>query len=142
MAKKQKYLTNKNLYHQIKLSHKQKKPTEELINMFCLLVDKIATRPNWCGYTFIEDMKQEAKLLLWLKWNKFNMDNDNPFSYFTQVVNNIFLQTIKSEARPSRVKDQLMVSLGLTPSYKAQVNYEEEERVKKDHNSLNSFGKE
>lgn len=70
----------------------------ELGRMILLLVKKISLRPNFRGYTFLEDMKSHATFLAWKGISKFDhTKTNNAFSYFTTVVMNAFIFVINKE---------------------------------------------
>lgn len=133
-TKKPKYLSNNYLVDQIKISKQQNKINNELAHSLVLLVKKYASKPNWSGYSYIDEMKQEAILQLCSYWYKFDPEfaetypyykrvnniriditqedfeklNDieqvfkrqnNPFSYYTQIIYNVFLRYIKNEKK-------------------------------------------
>jgi hypothetical protein len=68
---------------------------EQIGKIFLLLVNKIASSSNWRGYDqFIKDeMKQDALFMMITKLSKYDHEKyDNPFSYFSSVVINVFRQ--------------------------------------------------
>ena len=65
-----------------------------------LLVDRIASKPCFYGYTYLDDMKGGAIEMCLCKLDKFDCDKSkNPFSYFTTTIYNVFLQFIEKEKR-------------------------------------------
>lgn len=110
------------MYEQVLLSHQQGQPTNELVKMFMLLTDQYASKGNWFGYSYIEDMKAEALLTLCMNWEKFNHEKyDKPFQYFTSIIHNAFLICIRIEKKQAYLKDEAAIRSGLTPS----VNYKD-----------------
>lgn len=81
------------------------KPSERLGEMFICLVDNYATKTNFSGYSFLEEMKGRAIFFL-LKYSKsFKIEkSDNAFAYCTQIVKNAFIQVIKTEKKHSETK--------------------------------------
>lgn len=67
-----------------------------ICQQFMKMVDKIANRPNWNRYTWLDDMKGNA-LLNCIKYARvYDIHRkSDPFSYFTSAINNIFLQTVQ-----------------------------------------------
>lgn len=139
----QKYLNNGRLLEHIGLSKekweaakkKAKDPdnlpsaaqcmTPELVKMIMMLVDKYATRANWRGYTYIEDMKSEALLSLLNGTLKFNPEKSkNPFGYMTQIVTHSFLTTLDKEKKVRRIRDDMLERHGFDPSHTRQVENE------------------
>ena len=89
--------------------------------MIVLLVDRYATKTNLRGYYWIEDMKSYALLKLCENALKFNPDKSkNPFGYYTQIITNDFITFLNKEKTQRKIKDQIMMSNGLIPSYTSQ----------------------
>lgn len=118
------YLNNDQLIVEIEKSrerfqrghNKKRTPAEsltpELVNMLVLLVDKYASRWNWRGYSFIEDMKSEALLSLCQNALKFNPEkSDNGFGYYTQIIKYAFLTYMDREGKQSKIRDQIAISI-------------------------------
>jgi len=136
MARKPKskhYLNNANLLIQIAESKviQEKYPkrappaclTPELITMFKLLVQRYSQKPNWRGYSYIEDMKAEAVLVLCINALKFDhTKGSNPFGYYTQLTKNSFLTFLEKEKKQRTVKDAILIKNGFLPSFAGQVS--------------------
>jgi hypothetical protein len=59
------------------------------------IVTNYAKRPNFNGYTFIEDMIGDALLAITIAWHKFDPEkSENPFAYFTAVTHNAFIRKL------------------------------------------------
>lgn len=122
--------------------------SHELAKMLLLLVDRLAQRPNWRNYSFVEDMKCEALIQLCKvnnpvpnlppeRWDrrpnclKFDFSysdrtgkSPNPFAYLTQVVSNAFRRTVKLEQALASFRDDVLVEEGMTPSHRRQAEME------------------
>lgn len=121
MKKAINYLNNESLLRQIKESKTKGEPTRELCNSFFILVDRISEKGSWANYTWVEEMKGEALYHLVRGWKKFDDEKyNNPFAYYTQIVNNAFLQVINREKKYLDIKDELKIKSGIDPS----INYE------------------
>jgi hypothetical protein len=84
-------------------------PSERLGEIFVNLVDNYATKSNFSGYTYLEEMKSRAIFFL-LKYSK-NFDytkSKNAFAYCTQFVYHAFLQVIKKEKKHIETKKALV----------------------------------
>jgi len=84
-------------------------PSERLGEIFVNLVDNFATKTNFSGYTYLEEMKSRAIFFL-LKYSK-NFDpakSKNAFAYCTQFVYHAFLQVIKKEKKHIETKKALV----------------------------------
>ena len=127
---KKNYLNNKSLLAEVIKSKEQGGITDELANMFVVLVNKYSNKNNWGGYTFKEEMAGDALLLLCRTWDKFDHERfDNAFAYYTQIVKNAFLMRINKEKKHRDTRDALLVDSGLLPSYSAQIEHEEQARL-------------
>lgn len=153
--KKKNYLSNPRLLEEIEKSQKLREEgredyfTPDLTKMIILLVNKIASAPNWRGYTYIDDMKGDAVKTLYENILKFNRAKagkyPNPFAYATQIVTNSFLSTRGKEIKQVTVKDNIIarqnslippefIGTGLNSSFNKQMdeyieNLPEEEKA-------------
>ena len=102
--------------------------TNELGRMFLVLTAKIATRSNYRGYTFIDEMQSDA--CYWLTKNalSFNEAREttqlNPFAYYTTVVNNVFKAVLNVEKLNRNIRDDLLEVNGFDPSNSRIVDIE------------------
>lgn len=83
-------------------------PSERLGEIFMDLVENYATKSNFSGYTYLDEMKSRAIFFL-LKYSKsFNPDkSSNAFAYCTQIVKNAFIQVINKENKHIATKKAL-----------------------------------
>ncbi len=99
--------------------------TDELVKMIMMLVEKYATRANWRGYTYIDDMRSEAMVSLLNGTLKFDPEkSQNPFGYMTQIVTHSFLTTLDKEKKVRRIRDDILEQNGFTPSHTRQLENE------------------
>ena len=95
--------------------------TPTLATMFIKLVDRYASRGNWRGYTYNEEMRGQALLQLSQVGLQFNeAKGDNPFAYFTTVTTNSFKRVLNIEKRNQELRDDIMEQNNLCPSYTRQ----------------------
>ena len=74
--------------------------TNKLAKMFILMVNKYGQRGNWRGYTYIDEMKGQALLQLAQMGLQFDESkSDNPFSYYTQSLQNSFTRVLNLEKK-------------------------------------------
>lgn len=72
---------------------------------FMKLVNGCAKKPNFSGYTFIDEMKSEALLTCMKYAHNFNVEkSNNAFGYFTQYIVNCFKGVINAEKKISEGK--------------------------------------
>ena len=99
--------------------------TRELSDMFMLLVERYFMKPNWANYTWVEEYKGDALYCLCNKWHKFDADKYNdPFAYYTKIIHRSALGTLDKEKKVQKIKDNVIESMGLTPSFTRQMENE------------------
>jgi len=82
-------------------------PPDEVIRAISQICERLATKYNFKGYTYIDEMIAEGKLactvaVLGKKYNPYKWDN--PFAYFTRVAYNAFINVIKIEHKETYIK--------------------------------------
>jgi hypothetical protein len=95
--------------------------THILATMFIKLCDRYATRSNWRGYTYNEEMRGAALVQLTqvgLRFDEFK--SQNPFAYYTATITNSFTHILNSEKKNQNIRDDLLEQNGLTPSWSRQ----------------------
>lgn len=104
--KNEHYVNNKEMIEELRLYKKTGIVSEKLGVMFFKIASKYATRPNFCGYSYKDDMVSDALSRMMDQATKFNVDHPsaNPFAYFTMVVHRQFLQTLKKEKKDIEIK--------------------------------------
>lgn len=128
--KRKNYLNNKSLLAAVIESKTAGKISPELAKLFMLLVNRFAKKGNFVGYTYNEDMQGLALVTLCHTWHRFNPEiSQNPFAFYTQCVKNAFLQYINKERKHRDIRDKVMVSEGLNPSFTYADTYENERTV-------------
>lgn len=99
--------------------------TNKLANMYILLVNRYAQRSNWRSYTYIDEMKGQALLQLAQMGLQFDeAKSDNPFSYYTQSMQNSFTRVLNLEKRNQELRDDLLIDSGASPSFSRQLALE------------------
>ena len=82
------------------------------------IATRLATKPNFSGYSYKEDMISDGIENCLLYINNFNPDkSQNPFAYFTQIIWYAFLRRIQKEKKQMYIRfksSQQMLSLGET----------------------------
>jgi hypothetical protein len=70
-----------------------------------LIAQRLATRPNFVGYSYREEMIGDAIENCLRYLHNFNPEKtNNPFAYFTQIVYNAFLRRIEKEKKQLYIK--------------------------------------
>lgn len=102
--------------------------------MFMLLIDKYGNRYNWRGYSYLDDMKGQARLQLskvCLMFNEAkNQERPNPFAYYTTTIQRCFSSVLKDEKKVSELRDELLMAADRNPSNGAQLEHEQAYRDK------------
>jgi hypothetical protein len=92
--------------------------TDKLARMMMKLCERYSTRGNVRGYTYVDEMRSTALLQLTQVGLQFDESkSDNPFSYFTSSVANAMVRVINIEKRNQNIRDDILESNGLNPSY-------------------------
>jgi hypothetical protein len=106
--------------------------TNTLARMYLKLCEKYGTKWNWRGYSYNDEMRGSAVLQLTYVGLRFNeAKSNNPFAYFTAVLNNSFCRVLNSEKRTQSIRDDLMEVSGLAPSYTRQFAADYERELKR-----------
>jgi hypothetical protein len=92
------YLNNAEFYALLKEYHKtqSKQSYEKLGKCFLLIAENLLHRLNFIKYTpdRKDEMISDAVFYMCKYMKKFKMEKDNPFSYFTAIAKNAFLQRL------------------------------------------------
>lgn len=103
--------------------------TPKLARMMMKLVERYAMRGNWRGYSYRDEMESAALLQLSEVGLKFNEDrSDNPFAYYTQVLQNSFTRVLNLEKRNQNIRDDILQDGGYLPSFGRQLDDEAEQQ--------------
>jgi hypothetical protein len=103
--------------------------TDKLARMFILLVERYSQRANWRGYTYVDEMKGQSLLQLSQMGLQFDeAKSDNPFAYYTAAITNSFTRVLNTEKNSQKVRDEILIDMGQTPSFARQIQHEEDVR--------------
>ena len=98
------------------------KMTNKLALMFMKLCERYATRSNWRGYTYNDEMRSQALLQLSQIGLQFDENkSNNPFAYYTAVITNSFTRVLNVEKRNQNMRDDILEMHNLNPSYTRQM---------------------
>ena len=95
--------------------------TRTLATMFMKLCERYATRSNWRGYTYNEEMRGQALLQLsqiGLQFDEYK--SQNPFAYYTAAITNSFTRILNLEKKNQNIRDDMLEQAGLNPSWTRQ----------------------
>ena len=95
--------------------------TNKLALMFLKLCERYATRSNWRGYTYNEEMRGQALLQLAQIGLQFDESkSQNPFAYYTAAITNSFTRILNIEKKMQNIRDDILEMNGLNPSWTRQ----------------------
>ena len=95
--------------------------TKKLAMMFMKLCERYATRSNWRGYTYNEEMRGQALLQLSQIGLQFDESkSQNPFAYYTAAITNSFTRILNIEKKNQNIRDDILEMNGLNPSWTRQ----------------------
>jgi hypothetical protein len=95
--------------------------TRKLATMFMKLCERYATRSNWRGYTYNEEMRGQALLQLSQIGLQFDESkSQNPFAYYTAAITNSFTRILNLEKKNQNIRDDMLEQAGLNPSWTRQ----------------------
>ena len=119
---KRQHVDNKELFIELEKYIDSGVASERLGEIFLNLVDNYATKSNFSGYSFLEEMKSRAIFFLLKYSTSFNSEKStNAFAYCTQIVKNAFIQVIKKENRHIETKKNYI------EKFFREVNYHQKE---------------
>lgn len=112
----QNYINNEKLYEEMLKYHiacqesKEKGTLSPRISNYIgecimLVAENLAKRPNFCNYSFIDEMKSDAiENCVKYIYNYNPYAYKNPFGYFTKIAWQAFVRRIQSEERQLYIK--------------------------------------
>lgn len=110
------YCTNAELLAEIAASRAKGQISSELGRMLMLMVEKISRMPRWKDYSFLDEMRDNAIEMLVSGWFKFDeARSQNPFSYYTSIVQNAFVKVLRERQRASEARRELVTWM-VTPT--------------------------
>lgn len=110
------YINNKEFYQLLidykekcRLAEEQDQPVPKIPDpigsCYLQIANRLATRPNFSGYTYKEEMILDAIENCIVATHSFNPEKSkNPFAYFTQISWFAFLRRIEKEKKQTYVK--------------------------------------
>ena len=97
------------------------KITNKLALMYMKLCERYATRSNWRGYTYNDEMRAQALLQLSHIGLQFDESKSaNPFAYYTAAITNSFTRVLNIEKKNQNIRDDILEMNNLSPSYSRQ----------------------
>lgn len=108
------------------------KITDDLAQCMMLICERYASKPNWRGYSYNDDMISAGLIMLVKNGLLFNeQKSDNPFAYFTQIIKNEFTRVLNTEKKHRDIRDESIILAGGQASFTYELNYEYERQLEK-----------
>ncbi len=96
-----------------------------LASAFVILCRRYASRYNWRGYSYTNDMIGQAQLQLTMVGLQFNeLFSANPFSYYTSAIKNAFTVIFNEEKKSQETRDRILMNNNQNPSWTKQLENE------------------
>jgi hypothetical protein len=90
---------------------------------FMKISKNLATKPNFRGYTFVEEMVLDGIENCIAYAHNFNPEKSkNPFSYFTQIIYYAFIRRIQKEAKQTTAKRGLIRNIDLSQLFSIDIS--------------------
>ena len=120
MAKKRNYVNNKDLLAAL-IDYREKCAEAEecgetnpqvpdyIGKCIMMIAQRLATRPNFSGYMYKEEMISDGIENCLQYIHNFNPEKSkNPFAYFTQIIYYAFIRRIQKEKKQTHVKHRMI----------------------------------
>lgn len=108
--KKNLYINKIEFHNELVKYHNQPKDKKKISNYIgnCILMicNGLAKKPNFSGYTYIDEMVSDGIENCIMAIDSFDIHNDkkNPFWYFSKIAYYAFVRRIKSEHKQQYIK--------------------------------------
>lgn len=132
------YINNKHFYEAMKVFHAscqeakakgQDRPPipDYVVLCFMEITEKYASKANFAGYSYLDDMKSDALMDCVKYAHVFNPSRGkNPFAFFTQTIKNAFIRRIEAEKLQSIIKAKVRINAATNSSpYDENEQYDE-----------------
>lgn len=92
--------------------------TDNLARMLMLMASKYIKAGNWSGYSYIDDMESAGVALLIERVLKFDAGvSNNPFSYLTSCISNVYIAILNKEKEQRMIKSSQLQDLGYSATF-------------------------
>lgn len=104
-----------------KFSTTHGKLTNEIAKMYLKICERFATRTNWRGYSYNDEMKSQAILQLTAVGLQFDESKtENPFGFWSIIIDNSFSKVWNVEKRNQNIRDDILEMNNYNPSMTRQ----------------------
>ena len=116
--KEEGYLSNKEMLAELIACQERNLVSDKLGRMFMILANRYATKPNFSGYSYKDEMISNGVVACVAALRKFDpMKSSNPFAYYTSCIHNCFIQILNKEKRQQEIRDKLLIENNMNPSH-------------------------
>jgi len=117
-TKEKGYLSNKEMFEEVINCQKQNRVSDKLGRMFMILATRYASKPNFSGYSYRSELINSGIVGCVAALHKFDSaKSENPFSYFTSINHNAFIQILNKEKRQQEIRDKILIDNSYNPSF-------------------------
>ena len=120
MARKKEegYLPNPEMFKEVLKCQETGVISERLGKMYMIMAKRIATKPNFSGYSYKDEMISNGVVACCAALHKFNPEkSENTFAYYTSIIHNAFIQILNKEQKQRDIRDAMLVKDNMNPSY-------------------------
>jgi DNA-directed RNA polymerase specialized sigma subunit len=116
--KEEGYLSNQEMFKEVLKCQSNDQISDSLGKMFMIMSRRIATKPNFSGYSYKDEMIGNGVVACCAALHKFDPEkSENTFAYYTSIIHNAFIQILNKEKKQHDIRDALLVSQNMTPSF-------------------------
>lgn len=104
-----------------------------------LIAENMAKRPNFSGYTFIDEMKSDGMENCLMYLHNYNYEKyKSPFNYFSQIVFYAFVRRIQKEEKQQYIKYKSMINQSIEFDIPLGVSPEDEDSFNSKYRTLSA----
>lgn len=135
MIKKNPHYVNNKDFHESLIQYKKKIESSEkngepkpripnyLGDCFLKIATHLSYRPNFVNYMFREEMISDGVENCVQYISNFDIERNNPFAYFTQIVYYAFLRRIQKEKKQIEIREKIIERCGFSEVFTADENF-------------------
>ena len=123
-SRRKAYVSNAQLLAELRLYRQTQVISNELGRLLMMMAEKYCLRGNLRGYSYADEMRQEAiahMVRAVPKFDEAKMAVPNPFAFFTTVMSNAVKKVLNAEKRGRELRDDLLEAYGQMPSLTRQM---------------------
>lgn len=133
------YISSEELFNEVIKCQELGRVNDTLGMMFLTLATRYGTKPNFSGYSYLDEMISTGVTACIASLHKFNAEKStNAFAYFTQVIHTSFLQVLNKEKKHQMIRDKSMIEAELMPSF----DYQDRMKEEMSHDEPNTTGED